>query len=129
MGSRLEVWEKKLHGVLQRVDVMLENEFGDRWPLHPARPPRGTAANPQYDGLFRLTASFSAGIGSELGPGYVFRVEMVTLSAIPTKVRQKIETKAVERLRELLPEAFPGRQLEVDRDGNVFKIYGDLTLS
>jgi len=53
---------------------------------------------------------------------------MVTLATIPAEVRHKIETVAVERLRELLPKAFPGRDLQVQRDGNVFKIHGDLKL-
>jgi hypothetical protein len=32
----------------------------------------------------------------------------------------------VERLRQELPREFPDRQLRVERDGPVYKIYGDL---
>jgi hypothetical protein len=31
-------------------------------------------------------------------------------------------------LRAGLPEAFPGRELSVERDGPVFKIFGDLSI-
>jgi len=125
---RLAAWEKRLHDVLQQVDAMLEEQYGHEWPLHPARPPRGTTANAQYDGLFRVTASFSAGYGSELGRGYVFRTEMATLADVPSEIRERIEASAADDLRILLDEEFPDQRLEVSRDGNVFKIHGDLSL-
>lgn len=128
LNPKLLEWEHRLHGVLQQVDAMLEDQYGHEWPLHPARPPRGTTANAQYDGLFRVTASFSAGYGSEVGRGYVFRVEMVTLASIPVDVRERIEASAADDLRLLLPEVFPGQELHVSRDGGVFKIHGDLSL-
>lgn len=127
--TRLEAFEDTLHGVLSEIDGALEERWGARWPLHPARPPRGTAANPQYDGLFRVTASFSAGFGSALGPGYVFRVELSTLRNVPPEVRAEIEEEAVRLLRAGLARAFPGRDLRVDRDGSVYKIHGDLSLA
>ena len=127
--TRLEAFEDTLHGVLSEIDGTLEERWGARWPLHPARPPRGTAANPQYDGLFRVTASFTAGYGSTWGPGYLFRVEFSTLSPIPANARAEIEEAAVALLREGLARAFPGRDLRVDRDGAVYKIHGDLSLA
>ncbi len=126
---RLEAFEDTLHGVLSEIDGALEESWGSRWPLHPARPPRGAAANPQYDGLFRVTASFTAGYGSTWGPGYLFRVEFSTLSPIPANARAEIEEAAVALLREGLARAFPGRDLRVDRDGAVYKIHGDLSLA
>ena len=125
----LEAFEERLHGVLSEIDGALEERWGARWPLHPARPPRGSAANPQYDGLFRVTAAFSAGFGSRLGPGYLFRVEMSTLARVPAPEREAIEAEAAALLREGLARAFPGRDLRVDRDGPVLKIYGDLSLA
>ena len=125
----LEAFEERLHGVLSEIDGALEEHWGARWPLHPARPPRGNAANPQYDGLFRVTASFTAGYGSRLGPGYVFRVEMSTLAHVPAPEREAIEAEAAALLREGLAKAFPGRDLRVDRDGPVLKIHGDLSLA
>ena len=127
--SSLEDFEDRLHGVLSEIDGALEERFGSRWPLHPARPPRGAAANPQYDGLFRVTASFSAGYGSKFGPGYVFRVEASTLASVPESEREAIEEAAVALLREGLARAFPGRDLRVDRDVAGYKIHGDLSLA
>ena len=129
MNPRLAEWENKLHQLLREIDEKLEDKYGHKWPLHPSRPPRGTAANPQYDGLFRLTASFTAGYGSELGPGYVYRVEIVTLTKIPGYIVEEIEQEAAEMMRDGLPEIFPDRQMAVERDGRVFKIYGDLSFS
>lgn len=129
MNSKLAKWEAKLYQILHEVDDHLEVKYGNFLPLHPSRPEQGTAANPQYDGLFRLTASFSAGYGSELGAGYIFRVEIVTLSKIPSAQREKIEDEAADLMRQGLERAFPDRHMAVARDGSVYKIYGDLTLN
>ena len=129
MTAGLEAFEETLHGVLSEIDGTLEERWGSRWPLHPARPPRGAAANPQYDGLFRVTASFTAGYGSKFGPGYVFRVEASTLASVPESEREAIEEAAVALLREGLARAFPGRDLRVDRDVAGYKIHGDLSLA
>lgn len=128
MNPKLARWEARLHKLLREIDHHLETRYGDLWPLHPSRSKRGVADNPQYDGLFRVTATFSAGFGSRLGPGYVVQVEIVTLARVPADVREKIEQEAVDMLRAGLPEAFPRRKLSVERDGSVFKIYGDLSL-
>lgn len=128
MNSKLAKWEAQLYKILHAIDVHLEAKYGDMLPLHPSRPGQGTAANPQYDGLFRLTASFSAGYGSELGAGYIFRVEIVTLSKIPPAQREAIEDEAADLMRQGLERVFPDQHMAVDRDGSVYKIYGDLTL-
>lgn len=128
MATKLEIWEDALQRVLSFIDRRLEEKYGRLYPLHPARPATGTTGNPQYDGLFRVTAVFSAGIGSRLGKGYLFRVEIVTLSRVKPEVRAAVEEEAADMLRKGLKEVFPGRDLSVDRDNGVLKIYGDLSL-
>lgn len=125
---RAEEWESRLQAALDRVDVALEKEYGGRYPLHPARLPHGQAASRKYDGLFQLGASFSAGFGSSLGPGYVLDVRMVTLSHVPEGEREAIIAHAIELLKEELDKTFPGTELRIDRDGGVYKLHGDLSL-
>jgi hypothetical protein len=125
---RAEQWESRLRQVFDGIDDYLEDRYGDRYPLHPARARRGETSRPEHSGLFNVGASFSAGFGSRHGPGYVVEVRMVTLSRVPQAVREQIEREVVDLLRRELPRAFPGRHLHVDRDGPVFKIYGDLGL-
>ncbi len=121
-------WERELTGILKMVDRELETIYGDRYPLHPARLSKGEAANPQHDGLFSITASFSAGFGSTHGPGYVVEVRMVTLADIPEDIVEQIENEAAEIIRAKLPSVFPGRTLNVDSEGSLYKIHGDLSL-
>ena len=45
------------------------------------------------------------------------------------RVLEKIEEEAAELLRKELEQRFPGRELHVERDGRIFKIHGDLSLS
>ena len=40
---KLVAWERRLNDVLNRIDVELEQKYGDRYPLHPARPRHGAA--------------------------------------------------------------------------------------
>lgn len=126
---RTEAWEARLQQALDKVDEDLEETYGTRYGLHPARLPRGRAANRKYDGLFQLGASFTAGFGSKLGPGYVLDVRLATLDAVPEAVKQTIVEHAVRHLRHELHQAFPNRKLHVARDGAVYKIVGDLRLS
>lgn len=126
--QRVEKWESKLNDMLRQVDLELEAQFGSRLPLHPARPANGLTSNPQQDGLFRVTASFTAGFGSTLGKGYVVHIEAVTLEAVPAALRKEIEHLAAERIGLGLKTAFPGADLAVRRDGAVWKIVGDLHL-
>ena len=121
-------WERTLKGLFDRIDAELEHEYGERYPLHPVRPAEGRTANPEHDGLFSVGASFSTGYGSQHGRGYIVRLRVSTLSSVPKPIREEMEDRVVERLRDLLPEAFPNRILQVSRDGAVFKIHGDLSL-
>lgn len=121
-------WEKRLKQVFDRIDEHLEARYGGRFPLHPARAARGHTANEESDGLFNVGASFSPGFGSKLGRGYVVNVRMVTLARVPSDLREAIEDEVAGLLRKELPRAFPGARLNVERDGPVYKIYGDLAL-
>ncbi|HMP90113.1 MAG TPA: hypothetical protein PJ991_07920 [Kiritimatiellia bacterium] len=125
---RAIAWEEKLKEVFDVIDHELEDEYGDRYNLHPTRPSRGQTANPESDGLFNIGASFTAGYGSEHGRGYVINVRMVTLDQVSPDFQEKMEDEVVAKLRERLPAHFPGRDLRVERDGHVFKITGDLSL-
>ncbi len=120
--------ELSLRHLFGEVDAFLEDKFGDRYSLHPARAPRGTTSHYAHDGLFDVGASFSAGYGSRFGRGYVIDVRMVTLEWVPEAEREEIIDAAVEKVRELLPRYFPDRDLAVSRDRQVFKIHGDLSL-
>lgn len=121
-------WEKRLKRVFDEIDAELEYRYGDLYPLHPARPARGQTANPEADGLFDVGAAFSPGFGSQTGPGYVVQVRMATLNHVPNEVYERIQNEVVKLLEEKLPQAFPARALRVSRDGDVFKIHGDLSL-
>ncbi|OGV61996.1 MAG: hypothetical protein A2498_08170 [Lentisphaerae bacterium RIFOXYC12_FULL_60_16] len=121
-------WETTLKTVMDEIDRELEDRYGDRYPLHPARPAHGKTASRDADGLFDIGASFSAGFGSKHGKGYVLQIRMATLADVPKKILHDIQHEVIVRLNEKLPQAFPGRQLEVKQDGNLFKIVGDLSL-
>ena len=122
------LWESTLKKIFIKIDEYLEEKYGQSYPLHPARAKRGLTANNAYDGLFNVGASFSAGMGSQHGPGYVIEVRMVTLNHIPAEVRVEIEDVVVDYLKRELPVEFPERELQVARDGDIYKIYGDLSL-
>jgi len=121
-------WEARLKEVFDRIDHELEMRFGDRYPLHPARPKDGETLNPSASGLFDIGAAFSAGYGSHHGRGYIVEARISTLVHVPDDIREKLNVAVAKRLGELLPETFPGQDLRVERDGPVFKIVGDLTL-
>lgn len=127
-GTKLEHWEKALRQILNQIDTELEEKYSGSWPRHPARPRRGSTANPKQDGLFAIGATYSAGFGSKLGEGYVVEIRLATLAKVPLKQQKQIEEEAITRLTQLLPEAFPKRELRVQRDGTVYKIIGDLSL-
>lgn len=126
--SRVENWEENLHAILRKVDEALEQEFGMVAPLHPVRSPHGKTANPQYDGLFRVTAAFTAGFGSRLGRGYSIQVDCMSLNPPGAEQMRRIEDRAAQLIADALPAAFPGRVLEVKRDDAQWKIVGDLSL-
>lgn len=125
---KAEEWEGRLKAVFDRIDERLEKEHGRMFTLHPARPEHGATASREMDGLFDIGASFSAGFGSQHGPGYVIDVRIATLSSVSDRTAAMVEEEVASMLREELPAAFPGRNLEVLRDHHVLKIVGDLNL-
>lgn len=124
----VDAWEEKLNLLLRQVITRLEEEFGSVVPRHPARPAHGATPNPQNDGLFRITATFTPGFGSQWGKGYVLDIEPVTLDVFPRDIWSVVEAEACRMIREGLEPALPGRNLELKRDGTVWKITGDLSL-
>ena len=128
-SEAVETFEERLRKLFDQIDDELEDRWGGEYPLHPARPPRGTVENKEQDGLFNIGASFSAGYGSEHGKGYVIEVRLVTLSNVDDETRENVREYSARRVRELLPEYFPDRTLEIVRDGDLFKIIGDLSLN
>lgn len=124
----LEKWEDKLQKIFNNIDHVLEEKYGELFPLRPNRPAHGEGVTPDADGLFDLGVSFSAGFGSKKGPGYVFRVKLATLRRVPEDLLEQIEDEVVDHLKARLPSEFPGKQLDVSRDGVVYKIHGDLDL-
>jgi len=125
---KLVEFEKRLKKLFDEVDAYLEERYGGLYPLHPARAETGSTSNPEHDGLFNVGASFSPGFGSSLGKGYVIQVEMITLAPVHEEKREAILQDAASRIEELLGVYFPERTLQVDRDGTVFKIHGNLSL-
>ena len=121
-------WEAKLKKIFDRIDDHLEDLYGKQYSLHPNRARRGLTGNKEQDGLFNVGASYSLGIGSEHGSGYIVEVRLATLAHIEPVVRTRIGDEVAEFLTRELPISFPGRKLDVARDGNVYKIFGDLSL-
>ncbi len=125
----LQKWEDKLQNIFDRIDDQLEEKYGNTYPLRYNRPQRGCGVTPDTDGLFELGVSFSLGIASQLGPGYVFKVKLATMSRVPQDFITQIEDEVIDLLQEELPKEFPNKDLKVARDGKVYKIYGDLDLN
>ena len=125
---RLKQFDDRLKALFDEVDDHLEERYGGRYPLHPARARKGATANKEQSGLFSVGASFSAGYGSEYGRGYVVEVEIVTLTEVPDEIEEEIDEEAARKVRELLPRYFPDRRLELVRDRRLLKIHGDLSL-
>lgn len=121
-------WEAKLKAIFDRIDADLEARYGGHFHLRANRPAAGETANPEHDGLFNVGASFTAGFGSKLGRGYLVEMQMATTSRVTDAVRESILDEVAQRLREALPEAFPGKALQISREGSTYKIHGDLSL-
>ncbi len=125
---RTVLWEKRLLSIFEGIDEYLEDHYGDRLPLHPNRPPRGTTSSGEMDGLFNVGASFTAGFGSPTGRGYVVQIEMRTLAEVPEDLKEAVEQDVLNLLQRELVLRFPDRDLKVEWDGRVWKIIGDLNL-
>ena len=121
-------FDDRMKKLFDEVDHYIEDLYGERYALHPARPARGETANPEFDGLFNIGAVFTPGYGSELGRGYLIDVSMSTLEKVDDDVRREIYKVTANKVRELLPLHFPERELSVRRDRNHFKIQGDFNL-
>ena len=121
-------WEKKLKSVLDEIDILLEERYGNKYDLHPARRKHGSTSNRSHDGLFDIRGDFTLGLGSNKGRGYVVDIDLKTLEKIPNAVIEQIENDTIKELKNRLSKAFPGKELTVEKDGNVIKIVGDLSL-
>lgn len=121
-------WEKKLKSVLDEIDMLMEDRYGDLYDLHPARRKHGSTSNRSHDGLFDIRGDFTLGLGSEKGKGYIIDIDLKTLEHVPAEVIENIENEVVYELKYRLPHIFPGRDLTVERDGNLIKVIGDLSL-
>lgn len=123
-----EEWDRRLEAVFERVDIKMEQHFKEVFPRRNNRPAHGETASSQMSGLFNIGASFSAGYGSEQGRGYVIDVELCTYHNVDSELKENIETYARELIKQELEQEFPGRKLEIMRDGGVYKITGDFFL-
>jgi hypothetical protein len=121
----VQEWERNLGMIFDEIDDYLEDVFGDKYRLHPARPARGKTSSKGHDGLFNVGATFTAGFGSKYGRGYAVEVDMVTLESVPREVQLKIEADVMRLLREKIDTYMPDRRVSIDKDGNVIKIHGD----
>jgi len=124
----LRVWEKRLKKVFDIVDDYLEDKYGKEFPMRPNRPKRGSTSNKEMDGLFNVGSAFSAGFGSKYGSGYIIDVRISTLAHIPNDVRKKIDEDTIQKVKKEIAKEFKERELHVEKDGNVFKIHGDISL-
>ncbi len=121
-------WDARMSELFDRVDRSLEERYQGRWKLRRNRPTRGTTANPEMDGLFNVGVFFTPGFGSRLGRGYLVEIILATEENVPPDERKAIEDQVRDMVAGFLPDAFPGRDLRVERDGTMLKIHGDLGL-
>lgn len=128
ISSQSIEWDRKLKKLFDEVDDYLEDLYGNKYPLHPNRMKRGDTSNKEMDGLINIGASFSAGYGSEFGRGYVIDIHLSTLVRVDDETTNSIEENAITKIKTLLPKYFPGRELDIKKDGSIYKICGDLSL-
>ncbi len=126
-SAKLRQWEKRLKSVLDQLDVLFEDKYGDYFALHPVRKPEGTTANKAHDGLFNITAKFTLGHGSVHGEGYGIELRLVTLEKVDPEFYKKLQLEALEFLAAGVEKEFGGK-LDASLDGNNIKIHGDLSL-
>jgi hypothetical protein len=125
---KLAAFTRTLEALFPEVDEALEERWGERFSPHPNRPKRGETGNPEADGLFELAPDFTAGIGSQRGRGYIVSFRVATLEPVEPALFEAFMEEAARQIRAKLPRYFPGRDLEVVRDGKRFKIIGDFSL-
>ena len=128
MHPKLIEWDETMKSMFDRVDAILEERHAGRWRLRRNRPARGETANPEADGLFDVGVTFTPGYGSEHGRGYLLVIDLATHDKVDPRERETIEHEVLELLDQFLPEFFPGRDLEVVRDGSSYKLLGDFSL-
>lgn len=121
-------WEKLLKKLIDDLDDYLEDRYGNMYHLHPARSKRGTTTNKAHDGLFDVVASFTLGLGTKHGKGYIVDVHISTLEKVPDEIEKQIHNAAVKHLRKKISEFFPEKDLKVSRNKKIIKIHGDLSL-
>jgi hypothetical protein len=125
---KLVEFNTKLEALFREVDDFLEDEWGSVYRVHPNRPGRGVTENPEMDGLFEIAPDFTPGLSSEKGRGYLITLRAATLEKIPPEQFEFLMGEAAALIALKLPVFFPGRSLEVVRDGKRFKIIGDFSL-
>lgn len=125
---KLAAFTDSLEKLFHEVDEALEDHWERSFSLHPNRPGKGETQNPEMDGLFEIAPDFTAGIGSERGRGYIISLRVATLERVSPEQFEFLMEEAAGLIREKLPRYFPGRKLEVVRDGRHFKIVGDFSL-
>lgn len=121
-------FDRRMKELFDEIDDYLEVKYGERYPLHPNRPSRGSTSNKANDGLFNIGVQFSAGFGSEFGRGYVVDFRISTLTSVPDEERERFLEEISDQIRERLPVFFPNKTMRVVRDGGVYKIIGDFSL-
>ncbi len=121
-------WDDRMSELFDRVDRVLEDRYDGRWKLRRNRPARGTTSNPEMDGLFNVGVFFTPGFGSRHGRGYLVEIVIAAEDQVATEDRAAIENQVRDMVAAFLPDAFPGRDLSVERDGTMLKIHGDLGL-
>jgi hypothetical protein len=125
---KLNAFTAALEALFREVDEILEDDWGGSFSLHPNLPARGATGNPEMDGLFEIAPDFTPGIGSELGRGYLISFRAATLEKVSPEQFEFLMEQASAMVKKNLPRFFPGRRLEVVRDGKRFKIVGDFSL-
>ena len=126
--KKVKEWEHQLKRVFDKIDIAMENQYKNRFKLHPARSKHGKTSSRDMDGLFNIGASYSAGFGSKFGPGYVVDIRVSTLERISKPLKHEFRDQVQRMLIERLPLAFPGKELHVDKERKHLRIHGDLSL-
>ena len=125
---KLVAFTEALEKLFHEVDAELEDHWEQSFSLHTNRPAKGATENPEMDGLFEIAPDFTPGIGSEKGSGYIVSVRVATLDQVSPEQFEFLMEEAAILITKKLPRYFPGRTLEVVRDGKRFKIIGDFSL-